>query len=74
MSLDPTLYQWPGRMRGVPMYKPAAEKKRVCVTVEPRDLALPVRIVLWRGWTVKGIRDAAKKAYPNCDLQFGTWF
>lgn len=71
--LDKTWTQWPGRMRGVPLYRAAEEKKRVFVTIEPKDGG-PFRIVLWRGWTVKGIHDAAKRAYPNCSLQFGTWF
>lgn len=59
---------------GIPMYKPAEEKKRVFVTVEPHDLNQPVRIVLWRGWTVASIRKAAKEKYPDCDLQFGNWW
>lgn len=59
---------------GIPVYQRAAEKKRVFVTIEPHDTTKQLRVVLWRGWKVADIRKAAKKAYPDCHLSFGTWF
>lgn len=58
---------------GTPLYKPAPERKRVFVTIEGQDGAY-LGLKLWTGWTVAGIRRAAKEAYPGCHLQFGAWF
>lgn len=66
------LTQYPGRLHGVPMYRPAAEKKRVFVTIEYPDGT--VKLKLWHSWSVRSIRRSAKELYPTCHLQFGNWF
>src|SRR3989304_5123651 len=64
-ALGPMNYALLG-LRGTPIWKPAPEKKRVFVTIEPRD-GSSVQIRLWRGWAVTNIRRAAHETYPTAD-------
>ena len=59
-------------LRGTPMYKRAAEKKRMFVYAEYGDGTYLFH--LWSGWTVSSIKKAAKAKYPDAKLWFGNWF
>ena len=41
---------------------------KVCVTVEDGDT---VKLVWWRGRSLKAIKARVKEAYPNCVVQYG---
>lgn len=64
-------------MMGTPLYRAATPRKRVFVTIERRNSDgsyTYVGLKLWTGRTIAGIKRAAKRAYPDCYLQFGRWF